>query len=140
MSGKTSPSTPAAEVVPPAPQKSPNFLQKFTVLKGAPRELWLTFAIKFFSVAAYGLMNKTLVLWLSSDLGYSDQKAGAIISGAWAPLMTFVTLLVGSLTDAIGLRKTFFLGIFICIIARAFMVFSTVESLAFALGLFPLAI
>jgi MFS family permease len=85
-------------------------------------------------------MNKTLVLWLSSDLGYSDQKAGAIISGAWAPLMTFVTLLVGSLTDAIGLRKTFFLGIFICIIARAFMVFSTVESLAFALGLFPLAI
>ena len=35
------------------------------MLKSAPRELWLTFAIKFFSVAAYGLMNKTLVLWLS---------------------------------------------------------------------------
>ncbi len=139
MAGPTSQPAEAVETT-EAQQRKPNFLQKFTVLKGAPRELWLTFAIKFFSVAAYGLMNRTLVLWLSSDFHYSDQKAGAIISGAWAPMMTFVTLLVGSLTDAIGLRKTFFLGVFICIFARAFMVFSTVESVAFAFGLFPLAI
>ena len=48
------------------------FLCKFTVLKGAARELWITFAVKLLVIAAYALTNSTLVLWLSSDLGYSD--------------------------------------------------------------------
>jgi MFS family permease len=117
-----------------------NFFQKFTILKGAPRELWLLFALKFVSVAAYSVTNRTLVLWLSSDFHFSDQSAGAIISGAWAPAMTLITLLVGSVTDAIGLRKTFILGVFICLFARCMMVVSTVEWLALSLGLFPLAV
>ncbi len=51
-----------------------------------------------------------------------------------------MTLLVGSLTDAIGLRKTFFLGVWICIVARAVMAFTTVKWVALAAGLFPLAV
>src|SRR4051812_15674517 len=141
MPSPTSPSSApsAASASVQEPVKT-GFLQKFTVLKGAQRELWLTFVIKFLSVAAYGLMNRTLVLWLSSDFKMSDQKAGAIIGWGWAPAMTFVTLLVGSLTDAIGLRRTFFLGVSICIFSRAVMAFSTVEWLAFTFGLFPLAV
>ena len=54
--------------------------------------------------------------------------------------MTVVTLLVGSLTDAIGLRKAFFLGIWVCLFARCVMVFSTVPWFALMFGLFPLAI
>ena len=96
------------------------FLGKFTVLKGAARELWVTFAIKLLVIAAYALTNSTLVLWLSTDLGYSDQGALRLVA-AWSLLMTVFTLLVGSLTDAIGLRKTFFLGVGICIGARAVM-------------------
>ena len=133
-------STPSVTSASAAGLPKSGFLQKFTVLRGAQRELWLTFIIKFLSVAAYGLTNRTLVLWLSSDFKLSDQKAGAIISWGWAPAMTFVTLLVGSLTDAIGLRRTFFLGVWICIVSRAFMVFSNAEWLAFTFGLFPLAI
>src|SRR5881392_3330069 len=61
------------------------FIAKFTVLKGAQRELWLTFLIKLFIISAYSITNKTLILWLSSDLGFNDQTAGALIGWVWAP-------------------------------------------------------
>src|SRR6266566_545254 len=116
------------------------FLAKFTVLKGAQRELWLTFLIKFFIYTAYSVTNKTMVLWLSKDLGFSDQAAGALVGWVWAPAMTVFTLLAGSVTDAIGLRRTFFLGVAICTIARSVMVVTTIPSLALACGVLPLAV
>src|SRR3989475_11978488 len=116
------------------------FLAKFTVLKGAQRELWLTFLIKFLIYTAYSVTNKTMVLWLSKDLGFSDQAAGALVGWVWAPAMTVLTLLAGSLTDAIGLRRTFFLGVAICTIARSVMVVTTIPSLALACGVLPLAV
>jgi MFS family permease len=116
------------------------FLAKFTVLKGAQRELWLTFLIKFFIYTAYSITNKTMVLWLSKDLGFSDQAAGALVGWVWAPAMTVFTLLAGSLTDAIGLRRTFFLGVAICTFARSVMVVTTIPSLALACGVLPLAV
>lgn len=122
-----------------AAQARQGFFDKFLVLKGAARELWITFAVKFLGVTAYKLMNVTLVLWLSSDFGFSDQAALRLVL-AWSLSMTVVTLLVGSLTDAIGLRKTFFLGVSICVIARAVMAFTMVKWLALACGLFPLAV
>ena len=116
------------------------FLGKFTVLKGAQRELWLTFLIKFLIYTAYSVTNKTMVLWLSKDLGFSDQAAGALVGWVWAPAMTVFTLLAGSITDAIGLRRTFFLGVAICTVARSVMVVTTIPSLALACGVLPLAI
>jgi MFS family permease len=116
------------------------FLAKFTVLKGAQRELWLTFVIKFLIYTAYSVTNKTMVLWLSKDLGFSDQAAGALVGWVWAPAMTIFTLLAGSVTDAIGLRRTFFLGVAICTVARSVMVITTIPSLALACGVLPLAI
>src|SRR4029434_11150103 len=97
------------------------FLAKFTVLKGAQRELWLTFLIKFLIYTAYSVTNRAMVLWLSKDLGFSDQAAGALVGWAWAPAMTIFTLLAGSLTDAIGLHRTFFVGGAICTVARRVM-------------------
>ena len=122
-----------------ATRTAPALLGKFLVLKGAARELWITFLVKCLAVAAYAVANSTLVLWLSTDFGYSDQQALGLVA-AWSLSMTVVTLLVGSLTDAIGLRKTFFLGVWICVIARAVMAFTTTPWLALAAGLFPLAI
>jgi MFS family permease len=116
------------------------FLAKFTVLKGAQRNLWLTFVIKFLIYTAYSVTNKTMVLWLSKDLGFSDQAAGALVGWVWAPAMTVFTLLAGSVTDAIGLRRTFFLGVAICTIARSVMVVTTIPPLALACGVLPLAV
>jgi MFS family permease len=116
------------------------FVAKFTVLRGAQRELWLTFLIKFLIYTAYSITNKTMVLWLSKDLGFSDQAAGALVGWVWAPAMTVFTLLAGSITDAIGLRRTFFLGVIICTIARSVMVVTTIPALALACGVLPLAV
>lgn len=116
------------------------FVAKFTVLRGAQRELWLTFLLKFLIYVAYSVTNKTMVLWLSRDLGFSDQAAGAIVGWGWAPAMTVFTLLAGSLTDAIGLKRTFYLGVAICTVARAVMVTTTIPWLALSCGVLPLAI
>ena len=116
------------------------FIGKFTVLRGAQRELWLTFLLKFLIYTAYSVTNKTMILWLSKDLGFSDQAAGAVVGWGWAPAMTVFTLLAGSLTDAIGLRRTFFLGVAICTLARSVMVVTTIPTLALVCGVLPLAI
>src|SRR5437763_7508845 len=81
-----------------------------------------------------------MVLWLSKDLGFSDQAAGALVGWVWAPAMTIFTLLAGSITDAIGLRRTFFLGVAICTVARSVMVVTTIPLLALACGVLPLAV
>lgn len=129
------------ESVPPVVARGPcGFLAKFTVLKGAQRELWLTFAIKLLIITAYSVTNKTLILWLSSDLGFNDQAAGALVGWVWAPAMTACTLLAGSVTDALGLRRTFFVGVVVCLVARAVMAFTTIKWLALAGGMFPLVI
>jgi len=115
------------------------FLSKFTVMKGSAPELWLTFALKFLNIAAYGLTNVTISLWLSTEFGFSDKGALALVL-AWSITMTSVTLLVGSLTDALGLRRTFFVGAGVCLFARLMMVFATNKWLAVVGGLFPLAV
>src|SRR5947209_19926378 len=123
-----------------APGLVRGFAGKFAVLKNAKRELWLTFVIKLLIYTAYSITNKTMVLWLSKDLGFSDQSASALVGWMWAPAMTVFTLLAGSLTDAIGLRRTFFLGVAICTFARSVMVLTTTPTLALFAGLLPLAI
>jgi MFS family permease len=125
---------------PPVKTGLAGFFAKFGVLKNAQRELWLTFLIKFLIYTAYSVTNKTMVLWLSRDLGFSDQAAGALVGWVWAPAMTVFTLLAGSLTDAIGLRRTFFLGVVICTFARSVMVVTTIPSLALTCGVLPLAV
>lgn len=126
---------------PPPPGRGlAGFFEKFSVLKNARRELWLTFLIKFLIYTAYSVTNKTMVLWLSKDLGFSDQASGALVGWAWAPAMTVFTLLAGSLTDAIGLRRTFFLGVGICTFARCVMIGTTNPALALACGMLPLAV
>jgi MFS family permease len=131
----------AKEIAAPAAEGGlRGFIAKFTVLKGAQRELWLTFLIKFLIYTAYSVTNKTMILWLSKDLGFSDQAAGALVGWVWAPAMTVFTLLAGSLTDAIGLRRTFFLGVTICTFARSVMIGTTIPWLALLCGVLPLAI
>jgi len=121
------------------PGPATGFLSRFTVLGGAVRELWVVFGTKLLTILAYGVMNSTLVLWLSSDFGYSDMSAGNVVA-MWSALMTLTTVLVGSLVDAIGLRKAFLLGAGICLVARGVMTFTDLRWLALAGGLLPLAV
>ena len=81
-----------------------SFLGRFTVLRGAVRELWIIFGAKFLAILAYRVMNLTLALWLSSDLGYSDEYAGYLVA-IWSLMMTLFTVLVGRLWTRWGCAK-----------------------------------
>lgn len=98
------------------------FVEKFTVLKTAPRELWLVYFGKVMETAAYGLFNMGLMLHLINDLHYSDEGAGSFV-GAWATVISLFIFLVGSLSDAIGIRKTLLLSFGLCLVTRALTAF-----------------
>ena len=116
-----------------------SFIGQFTVLLGAVRELWIVFAVVLLSNLAYRMVNFTLRLWLSSDLGYSDVQSGVVVL-LWSAGLSLCIVLVGSLTDALGLRKTFLLGFALCIISRVFLTFTTVKWIALGGGLTLLAL
>ena len=110
------------------------------VLKGAVRELWLIFGTKILTILAYGLVGtSTLGLWLSSDVGLSDQNAGIVIA-SWSSVLTLFTVMVGSLVDAVGIRKSLLAGFGLCVLARFVMSFFSVPWIALPLGLLPLAL
>jgi MFS family permease len=113
-------------------------LARFTVLFGAVRELWIVFAYVVMSNVAYMLVVLTLSLWLSADLGYDDFTAGWWVT-TWTAGMTLCVVLVGSLTDALGLRKTFLLGCALCLLSRLFMTFAIAKVLVLG-GLMVLAL
>ncbi|MEI6077510.1 MAG: MFS transporter [Verrucomicrobiota bacterium] len=102
----------------------------------APRELWIIYAAYILENLAYKVGSQgVLPLWLSSDLGYSDVKAGAMIA-TWSAIMTLVTVMVGSLADVLGVRKTFMLGFWVCLIARSVMALTVAKWLVLPFGLY----
>ena len=123
-----------------AATKEESFIGKFMVLKGAVRELWLIFGTKILTITAYALVGtSTLGLWLSSDLHLSDQSAGMVIA-SWSSVLTIFTVMVGSLVDAIGIRKSLLAGFGLCVLARFTMSFFSAPWIALPLGLLPLAL
>jgi hypothetical protein len=119
--------------------KLKNLFQKFTVMRHAPRELWIILIAYILENIAYKLSSgQVLPLWLTHDLGFGDKSKGAMI-GTWSALLTLITVMVGSFADAAGIRRTFLLGFVICIAARTGMMISDTRWLALTSGLFPLA-
>jgi MFS family permease len=120
--------------------KPRNFLQKFIVLRGAPRELWIVLAAYILENIAYKLSSsQVLPGWLKIEMGMGDEAKGVVI-GVWSALVTLFTVLVGSFTDAVGIRRTFLIGFTICISARLVMMAADVKWLALTAGLLPLAL
>ena len=108
-------------------------------LSGVPRELWFTFCLKLFSVTAYKIVTVVLVSYLVKDCGMTDAEALSVF-GIWGIFMSLSTLIAGSLTDALGLRRTLLIGVSLCLATRLIMVFSTNSWVALIGGLIPLAI
>ncbi len=115
------------------------FIGRFTVLRGAPRELWVIYVAKLLEIISYGLMSMTVTLWLSSDLGLTDTAAGDTVA-IWSTLITLVTLLVGSLVDSIGIRRSFLLGFIVCLLTRGIIFSTTIKWLAIPFGLMVMAV
>jgi MFS family permease len=108
------------------------FVQKFTCLRSAPRELWVILAAYVLENIAYRLSGTgVLPLWLNHDLGFQNART---LTGIWSAGMTVVILFVGPLTDVLGIRKTFLLGFFVCLIARMVMVLTVNRWLVLPFG------
>lgn len=116
------------------------FCQKFLCLRTAPRELWIIYLAYILENLAYKAgAASVLPLWLTSDLGFDDIKAGAMVAG-WSAIMTLITVFVGSLTDAMGIRRTFLLGFSVCLVSRIIMASSVNRWIALPGGLYLQAI
>lgn len=112
------------------------FLKQFTVLFSAPRELWIIYIAYILENLAYKVgAASVLVLWLSSDLGFNDVRAGAMIA-TWSMVITLITVVIGSLTDALGIRKTFLLGFWVCLASRIVMTVTVNKWIVLPLGLY----
>lgn len=131
------PQAPAAIARLPGPHRQ--HPRRFHVLDGLAREIWIVLAVELLGGVSGGITNKTLALWLSSDLGYDDAHAGYWAAAA-STATTLAAVVVGSLGDALGLRKAFLLGGAVCVAARFVVAASTRPWLALGLGLAPLSL
>ena len=123
-----------------SPSRFAAFLQKITCLRCAPRELWIIYAAYILENIAYKCGAANVVrLWLHSDLGFSQMDASWWIA-TWSAIMTLITVLVGSLTDAMGIRRTFLLGFLICLVARCVMVLTICHWIVLPFGLYLQAV
>ena len=123
-----------------APTRFAAFVRKFTVLRGSPRELWIIYAAYILENLAYKVGAATvLTLWLSSDLGFGDKSAGAMVA-TWSAVMTLITVFIGPLTDALGVRRTFLLGFGVCLVSRTVMTLTAERWVVLPAGLYLQAV
>ena len=108
-------------------------------LKDSPREIYIVFLSKIVEYTAYGAMNLTFVLFLSSDVGLGDVEAGTYI-GVWSMSLTIMTMLVGPIADTFGIRRTLLVGAVILVFARLILPLSNNIYLLSILGFLPLGI
>jgi MFS family permease len=108
-------------------------------LAGVAREIWLCYALKVLSVTAYKALNVSVVIWATKDLGLGD-KLGQVVFMAFGISMSVSNILAGSVTDALGIRRTMLIGVVFCILSRYMMTVSTNPYVAIAFGLLPVAI
>lgn len=108
-------------------------------LRDAPAGLWVTFGLKLLSVTGYKIMMVVMVSYLMKDCGMNDTDAqfGYLLLGL---MMSSCTLLAGSITDAIGLRRTLAIGVTLAVTARVIMMSVSNPWLALTVGLIPVAI
>ena len=108
-------------------------------LKKSPREIWILFLAKLIEYAAYGASNMAFVLYLSSDCGLGDISAGSYI-GTWSMFMTLSSIFVGSIVDAIGIKKTLLIGIGALLLGRMVMPFTNHLFFVSLFSFIPIAI
>ena len=109
----------------------------FRGLKGSPYEIYLLFFTKVTEYSAYGAAQLAFMFYLREDIGMTDVEAGSYYSG-WSITVTLVTMGVGAICDAIGIKKTLLIGSFALLFSRAVMPFADNFWLATLCGFLPL--
>ena len=96
----------------------------FLSLKGSPKELWLTFVLKFLDSYAYFSFSVIFTLFLSHDFNYTDVQAGTIY-GTWGAVITVYGLFAGVVVDNLGVKTSVRVGFALSLVARCWIFFTT---------------
>jgi len=107
----------------------PSLRDDLRALLECPRELWLLYLATFFEYLGIFSFLQTLPLWLSSDFGMSDQRAGWW-AATFSTLVTAFVFLVGSLADTIGIRRMLIVSFGLAAVTRFGMSLAPNESAA----------
>ncbi len=107
-------------------------------LRGSPYEIYLLFFTKVTEYSAYGAINISFILYLSSDMGLSDVQAGTFM-GVFGVATSLMVMTVGPVCDAIGIKKTLLFGAYTLLFSRFLMPFMPNIYLAVLFGFFPMA-
>lgn len=89
-------------------------------LFASPRELWLIYAATFFEYLGIYSFLSTLKFWLSSDHRMGDVAAGSWAS-AFSTVATLFVVIVGPLSDVVGVRRMLLLSFSFAALARLAM-------------------
>ncbi|MFZ9886658.1 MAG: MFS transporter [Myxococcota bacterium] len=108
-------------------------------LKGSPRELYLLFFTKVTEYSAYGAAQLAFMFYLREDMGLSEIEAGGYYS-VWSTGVTLLTMMVGAVCDAIGVKKTLLVGSVALLLSRAAMPLTDNLVMATLFGFVPLAV
>ncbi|RJP73876.1 MAG: MFS transporter [Candidatus Zixiibacteriota bacterium] len=103
-----------------------------------PHEIWVAYAVKILESLAYFSSVLMLMIFLTQDLGLSDEMAGTIF-GVWSASMSFFMLFVGFIADSLGIKKALLFGLGVALLGRLAITF-TLEPWVVYPGLFLLSV
>ncbi len=95
----------------------PSLKDDLRALFRGPRELWLIYLATFFEYLGVFSFLQTLPLWLSSDFGMSDEQAGWW-AATFSTLITLFVMVIGSVADAVGVRRTLIIAFVLTAVTR----------------------
>jgi len=85
-----------------------------------PRELWLIYLATFFEYVGVFSFLVTLPIWLSSDFSMTDTQAGWW-AATFSTVISLFVFLVGSIADAVGVRRTLLISFALAAVTRLAM-------------------
>lgn len=94
-----------------------DYFSEFKVLKTASKDFWLINAIQFFDGLAYFSIITIFTLYLTKNVGMSDIDSGVWV-GIFSLYITAFFLAVGAVCDIIGIKKSFYIGMWLLLISR----------------------
>lgn len=109
--------------------------EDFGLLLRGPKALWVIFLVKFLESVAHFAIYNVLVVYMSEDLHYGDESAGAI-TGFWLTLVSLVMFFSGFIADALGIRRAMLGAVASCLIGRLVLVAGLNHPVVPLIGLF----
>ena len=118
---KSSFMTTAASSAPIAAEEPLTLRENFRILFRASRAFWMVNVVNFGDgIAYFGILN-LLTLFISQNVGFSDQATGIAVS-FFTGLVTLFMFGGGFISDKLGVRKALTLSLAVVLIGRLFLV------------------